>query len=120
MAIYRERIEAAIKPLLDSGFEVKSIKEVPQSFGNTDVVLASNDMRFRLISDRGQIFAYVAPPVGVGWYGLGELLAHAGHEVSGGALESPQVAVSILQAYATIVAECLAQPDFLAELVKRH
>ena len=38
MAIYREHIEAAIKPLLESGFEVKSIKEVPQSFGNTKSV----------------------------------------------------------------------------------
>jgi hypothetical protein len=73
MAIYRERIERAIEPLLNRGFAVKSVDESLKYFGNVVLVLAGPQIFVRFISDRGQQFVELATTAQPPWYSLEEL-----------------------------------------------
>jgi hypothetical protein len=78
MALYREQIERAIGPLLNHGFKVVGVLETPKAFGNTELVLASDRLKLRFISDRGQTFVDVARSDAPGWYDLSEVLVALG------------------------------------------
>jgi hypothetical protein len=73
MAVYRDQMEHAIAPLIGRGFTVVGVLEAPKAFGNTELVLASKDLKLRFISDRGQTFVDVARTEAPGWYDLSEV-----------------------------------------------
>jgi hypothetical protein len=120
MAIYRDRIETAIKPLLADGFELSSVKEASRDFGNTEIVLTSNEAKVRIRSDRGQILVDVAPAADAGWYDLNEFLALAGLETDNNPWESPQAAVDALRTYGTNISDLLGRSEFLKRLATRY
>lgn len=121
MAMYRERLEAALKPLLCRGFAVTELKEVQQNFGDTRIVLASDRLQLRFTSDRGQLFVDIAPPQSEnGWYDLSEFLKIAGLRSTAGPWESAQVAIDEIEKHESLITSGVGDHRFASRLVKRR
>ncbi len=67
------------------GLNVVADSYDPSAFGNSTVVLESNDIRLRLVQDRGQVFAEFEPPTESSkWWDLSFIL-----EAISGAVPQP-------------------------------
>lgn len=120
MAIYHDRIEAAIKPLLARGFRVTESTETPQSFGDTRVVVTSDRLWLRFTSDRGQLFVDVAAPLLVdGWFDLSELLELEGLRAAAGPWESAKAAVDELEEHEVLIERRIGDRSLTSNLVAR-
>jgi hypothetical protein len=95
---YRERIEAAIAPLLTRGFRITEGRdEAPRHFGNARVTLSSEVLSLRVTSDRGQTSLDVATLAGGGWYSLDEILKQGNFTADVGPWDSAGEAVEQFQ-----------------------
>ena len=76
--MFLERINAVIPMLEEAGFQIASVEERPDVFGNACVVLRSQSLAVRFIFDRGQFFADVRLAEERGrWFALHEILSCA-------------------------------------------
>jgi hypothetical protein len=119
MAIYRERIEAAIRPLLDAGFRVTDVLEDARNFGNTRMVLQQVDIHVRVTSDRGEFFLDVAAPEESGWFDMNELLRLTGHDVALQPWRNPGEAVDLFRQNRAMLVESLRRADILSKARRR-
>jgi hypothetical protein len=118
---YRERIEAAIEPLLARGFCIVEVRdEAPRHFGNARVTLSSEALRLRVTSDRGQTFLDVAALAGGAWYSLDEILKQGGFSANVGPWGSAGEAVEQFQLHEGFIVRELANQNFVNKLVGRR
>jgi hypothetical protein len=115
MPSYRARIEAAIAPLLTEGFRVTAMREDPEHFGDTEVVLTSTDLTIRILSDRGQTFADVSKPRDATWYDLIDVLSSMGAR-SEAAWGTPEEAVSVLRSNLQSLRDSIHDRSFLSAI----
>jgi hypothetical protein len=119
--LYRERIEAAIEPLLTRGFRVAEVRdEASQHFGDARVTLSAEALRLRVTSDRGQTFLDVATLAGGSWYSLDEILKEGSFRANVGTWDSAREAVEQFQLHEAFIVRELANPNFAGKLVGRR
>jgi hypothetical protein len=117
MGVYRDEIESATRLLLSEGWSIEKVSEREDVFGNTELVLARNDIRVRFVSDRGQYLVDAKERAGR-WYDIKNLLSASGVEIPGGPFAHPRDAVTLIQNWLAKIEETLADPERLERIVK--
>jgi hypothetical protein len=121
MAVYRERIERAVRPLTASGFVVTKVLEVVPNFGDVEVVLSSNSIELRFISDRGQTLIEVALPGSPKrWYDLSSVLTALGLRATPGPWSTPDEGAVTFQNHQPMIEQFLRDDGRVSQLVARR
>ena len=97
MAIYRDRIESAIKVLLTSGFCIENAVESEKHFGDTIITLTGKVSKLQFLSDRGQLFVSIAERSSSTWQDLRDALDNIGAQHPAGPWPSAIDAVQAIQ-----------------------
>jgi hypothetical protein len=121
MAVYRERIERAVQPLLADSFTAGKVLEVAQNFGDTEVVLISSSVEVRFTSDRGQTLVEVAlPDSQTGWYDLSRILTVLGLRSTPGPWNTPDEGEVAFRKHQPVIEQFLRDESCVSKLVARR